>query len=122
MQESSTNAYVLELDETLADDFYSDKQTFSGSVGRRLELASDNLHDGVAGLIALSRCERPLMRNDGLGCCVETQDLPAARFVVANSAANLPGSHDGIVVYGKTDIVNLYETGISVIAKLEDMA
>ena len=31
-----------------------------------LELASDNLHDGVAGLIALSGCERPLMRNDGL--------------------------------------------------------
>jgi len=31
-----------------------------------LELASDNLHDGVAGLIVLSRSERPLMRNDGL--------------------------------------------------------
>jgi hypothetical protein len=34
----------------------------------------------------------------------------------------LPGSHNGIVVFGKTDIVNLDETGISVIAKLENMA
>ena len=68
MQESSANAYVPELDETLADDFrstpinrHSQDPSASG-----LELASDNLHAGVAGLIALSRCERPLMRNDGL--------------------------------------------------------
>ena len=87
-----------------------------------LKLASDNLHHGVAGLIALSGCERPLMRNDGLRRFIQAQELPADRFAVPNSASNLPGSHDGIVVFGKTDIVNLNETGISVIDKLEDMA
>jgi len=34
------------------------------------KLASDKLHDGVAGLIALSGCERSLMRNDGLRCFI----------------------------------------------------
>jgi len=87
-----------------------------------LELASDNLHDGVAGLIVLSGRERPLMRNNGLGCFVQAQNLPADRFVVANSAADLPGPHDGIVVFVKTDIVNLDESGVPFIAKLEDMA
>ena len=67
MQESSANAYVPELDETLADDFRStpvNRHSPDPSAGG-LGLASDNLHDGVAGLIALG-CERPLMRNDTL--------------------------------------------------------
>ncbi len=71
MQESSANAYVPELDETPADDFWStpiNRHSQDPSAG--LELASDNLHDGVAGLIAPSGCERPLMRNDGLRCFV----------------------------------------------------
>ena len=68
MQESSANAYVPELDETLADDFRStpiNRDSPDPSAGG-LGLESDNLHDGVAGLIALSGCERPLMRNDTL--------------------------------------------------------
>ena len=67
MQESSVNAYVPELDENLAD-FRStpiNRHSPDPSAGG-LELASDNLHDRVAGPIALSGCERPLMRNDGL--------------------------------------------------------
>ena len=59
MQESSANAYVPELDETLADDFRPtpiNRHSPDPSAGG-LELASDNLHDGVAGLIALSGCE-----------------------------------------------------------------
>ena len=52
MQESSANAYVPELDETLADDFRSipiNRHSPDPSAG--------GLHDGVAGLIALSGCE-----------------------------------------------------------------
>src|SRR5260370_1361601 len=66
MQESSANAYVPELDETPADDFWStpiNRHSQDPSAG--LEQASDNLHDAVAGLIAPSACERPLMLNGG---------------------------------------------------------
>ncbi len=63
---------------------------------KELELASDNLHERVAGRTAVSRRERALMRNDGLRGLVYAQQLPADRFVVADSAANLPSLMIGL--------------------------
>ena len=87
----------------------------------QLELASNNLHERVAGDIAVSGRARVLVRNDGLRCFIKTQQFPAGGFAATDTAANLPSSHNGVVVFGKADIVNLDKTRISVIAKLKDM-
>lgn len=86
-----------------------------------LQLAGDYLRHGVAALIACPRCERSLVGDDGLRGFVQAQQIPAGRFVVAGSAADLPDSRDRIVVFGKADIVNLDQPRIAVIAKLEHM-
>ncbi len=83
-----------------------------------LQLAGDNLHDGIAGLVTLSGSKGSLMSYDGFQWFVHAQDLPAGRFVIADSAADLPDSHDRIVVFRKSNIVNLDHSGIAVIAKL----
>ena len=83
-----------------------------------LQLAGDNLHDGIAGLVTVSGSKGSLMGNDGFKWFVHAQDLPAGRFAVADSAADLPDPHDRIVVFREPNIVNLDHSGIAVITKL----
>src|ERR1041385_987609 len=87
-----------------------------------LELAGDDLHDGIGGGITPPRRHRALGRDDGLDGFIQLQQLPPDRFVAAAAAGDLPDPHDGVVVLGEADRVNLDIPCVAVIAKLENVS
>jgi hypothetical protein len=86
-----------------------------------LELASDNLHDGVGRVVALPRCQRPLGGDDSAGSFIQAQQLPADRLIANASAGNLPDPHDGVIVFREADSVNLNIAGVTVVLKLKNV-
>ena len=62
------------------------------------------------------------MRYNGSCGFIQSQQLPADRFVADASSANLPNSRDGVVIFGEADCMNLDEPNITIILKLKDVA
>jgi hypothetical protein len=94
----------------------------SGPPSRRgLELASDDLHDGIGGVVAASGSHRALGGDDGFGSFIHGQQLPSDGLIAAAAACDLPDPHDGVVVLREADGVNLDIPGVAVIPKLENV-
>jgi len=81
------------------------KSWISGGSGTS-ELASNQLHLFVACLVIGTGRKRLLIGDDGTIGFVNPQKLPSDWFFVVVAAANLPGTHDGVVFPGKTDGMN----------------
>jgi hypothetical protein len=86
------------------------------------KLAGNLLHHGVAGFVSRARRKRLLMCHDGTRSFIQTQQLPANRFVARATAADLPNSHYSVVFLGEANCVDLDRSGVAVIAKFKNMA
>ena len=86
-----------------------------------LELASDDLHDGIGGVIAAAGSHRALGCDDGFGSFIQAQQLPSEGLIADAAARDLPYTHDGVVVLREADSVNLDIPGVTVIPKLENV-
>jgi hypothetical protein len=86
-----------------------------------LKLASDDLHDGIGGIIAGPGSHRALGCDDGFDSFIQGQQLPSGGLIADAAACNLPDTHDGIVVLREADSVNLDISSVTVIPKLENV-
>jgi hypothetical protein len=62
------------------------------------------------------------MCNNGTGSLVQAQQLPTDWLVTRAPAADLPNSHDGVVLVGEADGMDFDHPNITIIAKLKDVA
>jgi hypothetical protein len=86
-----------------------------------LELASDDLHDRIGGVVTVPGSHRPFGCDDSSGKFIQAQQLPSDGLIAAAAASDLPDTHDGVVVVGEADGVNLDIPGVAVIPKLENV-
>jgi hypothetical protein len=95
--------------------------TSGRAAARWLELASDDLHDGIGRVIAGPGSRRALGCDDGFGSFIQAQQLPSDGLIAAAAACDLPDTHYGVVVLREADSVNLDISGVTVIPKLENV-
>ena len=62
------------------------------------------------------------MCHNGFRRFVQTQQLPAYRFIAHATTAHLPYSHDGVVFFGEAHGMNLDGSGIAVIPEFKNAA
>jgi len=96
------------------------KSWISGGSGTS-ELASNQLHLFVACLVIGTGRKRLLIGDDGTIGFVNPQKLPSDWFFVVVAAANLPGTHDGVVFPGKTDGMNFDQSRIAIILEFKNV-
>lgn len=84
-------------------------------------MALDGAHDLIPSFVAMARGERVLFCDEGAGGLVQTQELPADRFVADATASNLPNSHDLMALFGGPDGVDLDVAGVAIISKLKNV-
>jgi hypothetical protein len=88
---------------------------------RRLELASDDRHDGIGWVVAISGSHRALGCDNGFGSFIQAQQLPSDGLIADAPACDLPDTHYGVVVLREADSVNLDISGVTLIPKLENV-
>lgn len=86
-----------------------------------LELAPDSAHDLIPALVSGARSERFLVCNESSGRFVQSQQLPADRLMAHAAASHLPNTHDGMVLLGDANGVDLDVAGITIISKLKNV-
>jgi hypothetical protein len=69
----------------------------------------------VSALIARPRRERAFIGNPESHGFLEAKQLPTDGFVTSAAAADLPNTHDGVVLVCKSDCVHFYDARVPVI-------
>lgn len=87
-----------------------------------LELADDPGHNLVAPLVASPRRLGAVFGDGCAGGFIKPQELPSDPLIADTTATNLPNAHDGVVVFGDADRVDLDASGIAVVSQLKDTA
>jgi hypothetical protein len=85
------------------------------------ELAGNQLHLFVGCLVIGTGSKRLLRGDDGASGFVNPQKRPSGWLFVVSPAANLPGSHDGVVFPGEPDGMNLDQPGIAIISEFKNV-